>query len=135
MKIPFVRIAKPHRFNITPRYYDPIKEEIDNRTLAIKKQLEAEGKLRTNPDEVGEDRVTYGSSIRGSFRTKSRTKGTPLLFQKSGLLRLFIFAMLVGVLGGYLYLGADFLYYLFYAALGISVLVVLLRWKGRQKDE
>src|SRR5690606_19118928 len=106
MKIPFVRIAKPHRFNITPRHYDPVKEEIEKRTLAIKKQLEAEGLIQGAPENATRDREEYGSSIKGAFRPKSRAKSTPLLFEKTGLLRLFIFALLVGLLAGYLYLGS-----------------------------
>ena len=40
MKLPsIVRVSKPRRFDITPRHYDPIKEEIEQRTLAIKKEL------------------------------------------------------------------------------------------------
>src|SRR5690606_38944066 len=135
MKIPFVRIARPHRFNITPRHYDPIKEEIENRTLEIKKQLEAEGLLKTDPERTGENSVGYGSSIKGSFRPRKRAQPTPLLFEKTGLLRLFIFALLLGGLGGYLYLGSEILYYLFYLALGIGLIVFMRRLKGRHRNE
>jgi hypothetical protein len=135
MKIPFVRIARPHRFNITPRHYDPVKEEIEIRTAAIKKQLEAKGLLPTDLENVDQDQHHYGSSIKGSFRTRRGAKSTPLLFEKTGLLRLFIFALLVGGLGGYLYLGSDIVYYLFYLFLGIGLIVGIRIIKGRQKNE
>ena len=45
MKFPSIfRTASPSRFDIKPRYYDPVKEELDQRESRIKKQLEAEGK-------------------------------------------------------------------------------------------
>jgi hypothetical protein len=44
MKLPSIfRLPQHKRFNFTPRHYDPIKEDIANRTALIKKQLEAEG--------------------------------------------------------------------------------------------
>ena len=33
------------RFDVKPRYYDPVKEEIEQRTAKIKRELQAEGKL------------------------------------------------------------------------------------------
>src|SRR5690606_41919566 len=84
MKIPFVRIARPHRFNITPRHYDPVKEEIEKRTIAIKKQLESEGLLHADQKDPEQEEIQYGSSIKGAFRTRRSAKSTPLLFEKTG---------------------------------------------------
>lgn len=40
MKIPsLTRIPQYKRFNITPRYYDPVKEDIKNRTERIKNEM------------------------------------------------------------------------------------------------
>ena len=51
MKIPSLFHSKsPNRFEIKPRYWDPVKEEIEQRTAFIKRELEAQGKL--TPDEI-----------------------------------------------------------------------------------
>jgi hypothetical protein len=135
MKFPsLVKIARPHRFNITPRYYDPIKDEIEQRTLAIKRQLEEEGVIRSDRDPGEAIHTGYGSSIRGAFKPRS-SKGSSLLFEKTGLLRLFIFALLVGGLGGYLYLGSAIVYYLFYLMIVVGVFLGLKRLKRRRKNE
>ena len=40
MKLPsLTRLPKNRRFNFQPRYYDPIKEEIEERTSRIKKEI------------------------------------------------------------------------------------------------
>lgn len=135
MKIPsLVRIARPHRFNITPRHYDPIKEEIEQRTSAIKRQLEAEGVIQSDRGIDDIPHSDYGSSIRGAFKPRS-TKSSPLLFEKTGLLRLVLFALIVGGLVGYLYLGLEIIYYLFYLMIGVGLVVALKRLKRRRKNE
>ena len=70
MKFPSIfRTASPSRFDIKPRYYDPVKEELDQRESRIKKQLEAEGKLG---DIKEEDRLrSYESGLRGAFIKES----------------------------------------------------------------
>ena len=43
MKLPsFVKLPGHKKFNITPRYYDPIKEEIVERTEMIKREMSGE---------------------------------------------------------------------------------------------
>jgi len=134
MKLPsIVRIANPKRFSVTPRHYDPIKDEIEQRTSAIKKELEEEGIL--SPENGSTVLSTgYQSSIKGAFRKKTRAKSSSL-FESSGLLRLLIFVVLLGGLGGYLYLGNGVLYYLAYLCMGIGMLILLKRLKGRHKNE
>ena len=134
MKLPsFVRVAKPHRFNITPRHYDPIKEEIEQRTSAIKRELEEQGILDADPSEF---RLPSGrqSAIRGAFKSGSKAKSTGV-FERSGLLRLIILVLLLGGLGGYLYLGTEVLYYLAYLSLGVGMLIVLKRLKRSKRNE
>src|SRR5690606_16462596 len=105
MKLPtIVKLGKYHRFNLTPRHFDPIKEEIEQRTEAIKRELEEEGVLSPGQDFNPGYHSDQRSSIRGSFRARSKVKSSSLL-DNSGLLRLFIFIVLLGGLGGYLYLG------------------------------
>ena len=48
MKLPsLVRVPKYKRFNFEPRHYDPVKEEIKNRTERIKSELKSstDGKI------------------------------------------------------------------------------------------
>jgi hypothetical protein len=133
MKLPtIVKLGKYHRFSLTPRHYDPIKEEIEQRTEAIRRELEEEGVLTPgenfNPGYYSGSR----SSIRGSFRAKSKVKSSSLL-DNSGLLRLFIFVVLLGALGGYLYLGNEVLYYLLYLTMGGGMWIILKRLKRKNK--
>lgn len=134
MKLPsIVRIAKPQRFNITPRHYDPIKEEIEQRTQAIRRELE-EGGILSRDGGSGDFSPGYRSSIRGSFRSNSKAKSSSV-FENSGLLRVLIFVLLLGGLGGYIYFGNAVFYYLFYLMMGIGMWVILRRLKTRHKNE
>ena len=55
MKLPSIfKTASHQRFSIKPRYYDPIKEEIEERTSRIKKELEQEGLLEPEEDSSSE---------------------------------------------------------------------------------
>lgn len=135
MKLPtIVKLGKYHRFNITPRYYDPIKEEIENRTQAIKRELEEEGVLRRGDDSNASFSPGYRSSIRGSFRSRSKAKSSSV-FERSGLMRLLIFVILLGGLAGYLYLGNEVLYYVLYLTMAIGMWMILNRLKRRNKNE
>lgn len=133
MKLPtIVKLGKYHRFSLTPRHYDPIKEEIEQRTEAIRRELEEEGVLSPGQDFNPGFYSGNRSSIRGSFRAKSKVRSSSLL-DNAGLVRLFIFIVLLGGLGGYLYLGNEILYYLLYLTIGIGLWVVLKRLKAKNK--
>jgi len=135
MKLPsIVKLGKYHRFTFTPRHYDPIKEEIEERTKAIRRELEEEGILRPeDPFDPGYY-TTNRSAIKGAFRARSKVKKSTFM-DNSGLLRLFIFVILLGGLGGYLYLGNEILYYILYLTMGAGMWIVLkrLKTKGRRK--
>jgi hypothetical protein len=119
MKFPSIfRTATPMRFEIKPRYYDPIKEEIEERTARIREELKNEGVLEREP---GDTRSQYGSAIRGGFSQyrgiKPKTKNS---FFSAGMIRtLFFLVMLVGLFG-YIYLGPAILTYLFYGGVVIG---------------
>lgn len=137
MKFPSIfRTSQPMRFDIKPRYYDPVKEEIEQRTSRIKRQLEAEGLLSSNKDleeAMGHDR--YDSSIRGAFTQGSpiRNKASSVL-SSTGILRLLIILILVGTMVGYLYFGTEILYIMLYVAVGIAALVLFFKLKGKHKE-
>src|SRR5690606_41747519 len=88
MKLPsIVKLGKYHRFNITPRHYDPINEEIEERTNAIRRQLEEEGVLQPGQHFDPGYRSGHRSAIRDAFRARSRAKKSFLL-DNSGILRI-----------------------------------------------
>ena len=69
MKLPSIfKTASHQRFAIKPRYYDPIKEEIEERTSRIKKELEQEGLI-----EAEEDGSTTGRPPRSATHRVSPT--------------------------------------------------------------
>ncbi len=96
MKFPsFIKVNKYKRFEITPRYYDPIKEEIAQRTERIKREMNGE-------------EPTYVSG-RISFERKSAS------IPSQSFLQLIIASVLgLGVVG-WLYFGNEILYALWLA--------------------
>ncbi|WP_209329639.1 hypothetical protein [Lunatimonas salinarum] len=130
MKFPSIfKTNQPHRFQITPRHYDPVKEEIHQRTERIKRELQQEGVLDTEEDD--DTHYRGGSSIRGAF-----TKGSPIkqkpssVFESTGMIRLIIMVVLIGGFAGYIYLGPDILYYFLYLGATVFALVALYRLKS-----
>lgn len=102
-KFGFFKTASHQRFHIEPRYYDPIKEDIENRTSRIK----AEMGLTDKDIDAG-----YRSQISGSFRknmkhTPDQTGG------QAAMLRMIIFIILVLLIGGFVYVGTEIFYILF----------------------
>ncbi|MFY0593346.1 hypothetical protein [Roseivirga sp.] len=92
--------AKYQRFDVAPRYYDPIKEDIENRTSRIKAEL---GMLDDDSD------LGYGSQISGSFRKNMKhAKGNGV--GQTAMLRLVIMIVLVMFAGGFVYIGSDIFY-------------------------
>jgi hypothetical protein len=112
MKMPsLVPLPRHQKFRIEARYYDPVKEDIRDRTARIKHNLELERK---------EGIFQYHTSIRGSF---SRRKDTnPGLSEV--MLRMLIFALLLGGILGYIWYGPVMFY-----TLGAVMLPVYLVYR------
>ncbi len=92
--------TKYQRFHVTPRYYDPIKEDIENRTSRIKSEL---GLADDNVD------LGFNSQISGSFRKNMKhAKGNGM--GQTMMLRLVIMIVLVMFAGGFVYIGSDIFY-------------------------
>ena len=98
MKVPsLLRIPKHQKFNIEPRYYDPVKEEIEQRISRIKNE--------TDGDNNG-DPTQYRSRIIGAFgrqrsgRRKSTIGGSQFL----------MILVIAGGFVGYLFYGNVALY-------------------------
>ncbi|MHA7131736.1 hypothetical protein [Algoriphagus namhaensis] len=131
MKFPSIfRTNSPMRFDIKPRYYDPVKEEIEQRTSRIKKDLEAEGLL--DKSEGGD--VDYGSGIRGSFANyrggiKERSSN-PLT--STAMIRTLIVLLLVSSLAGYIYFGPVVFEIIAYAVLLIMAVYFFFKLKPKK---
>jgi len=136
MKLPSLfRTAQPMRFDIKPRFYDPVKEEIEQRTARIKKELQMEGKLPYEEGYDPENDSFRGSAIRGAFTQGSPIKGkTSTPFSNTGFLRLLIFLVLIALVFGYVYYGPDAVYYLLYFAVGVLLVSLIVKLKGRLKQ-
>ena len=85
------RVQKHQQFQIKPRYYDPVKEFIEER------------KVLANQSE--DEKPTGYSASRIRFERKKSNDG-----MSTSLLQLVIALVLSGLLVGWLYLGNDMLY-------------------------
>ena len=101
MKFPSLFRTPGHqRFNVTPRYYDPVKEDLDARTSQIKAEMAAE-----KGEEIdAEYSKMSGSRISGSFARRNVRKG-PI-----NIMQMVILALLIGLVAGYWYFGNLGLY-------------------------
>ena len=108
MKVPSLfRLPKYQRFEVQPRYYDPIKEDLDKRTERIRQEMN----LKRQGKRV--------ESIRDAFQTRKSANRSADLFQ---VLMIIIIAV---ALGGFIMYGADILY----ALLLLLPLYIILRRK------
>ncbi len=87
------RLPRHQQFHIQPRYYDPVKEEINERTRRIQEEM--------NGKEAG----TYQPT---KINFKRKAKSAP----SSSLLQLGIAAFLGILVVGWLQFGSQFFYYL-----------------------
>jgi hypothetical protein len=110
----FLRTPKPQRFSISPRYYDPVKEELKERTQRIKAEL--------NREMETDDNYAPNSRIRGSFRERRPTG----VNRHSNVLQSVILLLLVALVLGYLEFGNYALY--------LSLLIVPIYFYFRFKQ-
>jgi len=97
----FFHTPKAKQFNLTPRFYDPDKEERDERERRIKEEMGI-------VDEKKDDSKPFRPSIRGQFRTMhSGHSKTTEKARKSSNTRL-IFLILILCLIFYLFFYSDF---------------------------
>jgi len=93
----FTKAPQYQRFNYTPRYYDPKKEEREDREERIRREIQKERGEVSNDATVGD----YRSRIAGSFhaaRRRSKTTQEPsVVLLRLGVL-LFISLFLVAFL-------------------------------------
>jgi len=131
------RVNRPTRFNINPRHYDPVKEEIKSRTEMIKRDLESRGVLTPEEEALLEKRISGNhSSIRGAFTNGSPIKKQPTkIMEKTGLIRMIIVVLLVGGFGSYIYLGPVVVYYFLYLVAAGGLVFGFFRLKSHKNNE
>ncbi|MBK6266634.1 hypothetical protein JKA74_16430 [Marivirga sp. S37H4] len=110
MKIPSIfRLPRHQRFEIKPRYYDPVKEDIDKRTSRIRQEMKYEASGNRT------------ESIREAYSAGRKANKSADLFQ----------ILMVGIisvaLGGYIFYGAN----VYFALLLLIPLYIFLRRKKR----
>jgi hypothetical protein len=134
MKFPSIfKTASHQRFAIKTRYYDPIKEEIEERTSRIKKELEAEGRLAEDQKDISE--VGRSTAIKGSFsayRGIKQRESSP--FNSTAMIRTLLFLGMIGSAFGYIYLGPIIFTYLSYLAFGAGAIYFSLRLTKKRKN-
>ncbi len=132
MKLPSIfKTASYQRFEIKPRYYDPIKEEIEARTAHIKMELEREGEIEQSSDSQSPRRPM----MKGSFATfRSNKPREKAVFDSSTLLRTVLFLGMVLSAFGYIYIGPQVFTYMGYTAGGIAGFYYLLRFLKSRKN-
>ncbi len=137
MKLPSIfRTVSHARFEIKPRYYDPIKEEIEERTSRIRQELENEGVLpKSGSEEEGDTRRGLGSGIRGAFSSRGIKPKNTSMVSSAGVIRsLLFFFMIIGAFG-FIYIGPEIVNYLLIGALALGGGYFLFRFLKRSKDE
>lgn len=104
------RLPRHQQFQIKPRYYDPVKEEIEERTERIKSQLDAGVKA-----EYQTSRIHF----------KRKAKAAPA----TSLIQLVIAASLGGLIFGWLQFGNDIFQYGLMVAVAAYLLYRLNKWR------
>jgi hypothetical protein len=110
MRLPtLTRLPKNKRFNFQPRYYDPIKEEIEERTSRIKGEMNEETS------------AAYRENISAAFRRRSRAE------KKSGIMQFAFVILFLLIFIGYLAFGEK----IFFSFLLLIPIYIFLRLKRR----
>ena len=133
MKLPSIfKTASHQRFSIKPRYYDPIKEEIEERTSRIKKELEQEGLI--DPEE-GDSPQPKWTAMKGSFSARRGEKSrNSTVFNSTGIIRTLLFLGMFTAAFGYIYLGPSIFTYLGYVAIGGGGSYYLVKFLKKRKN-
>ncbi len=113
MKLPsLLSTPSNKRFSIQPRYYDPVKEDIEQRTDRIKRAMQAKKMEETDGNS------DHDSRIQGSFGRNAFYKE-----RSTGKLRFVILVLLAATAVGYFYFGNTALY----IVMGLAAIIFLFR--------
>lgn len=114
MRLNFLRTPKYQKFHIEPRYYDPVREELDERQKRISMRI------RADKDHAPLDESADKSSIAGSF-TRRRSSSN----SSSSFMQLIIMILISGLIFGYIFYGQVALY----AVIALSSVLLYLKVK------
>lgn len=114
MKFPsLVKLPKYKKFNFEPRYYDPVKEEIDMRAHKIKSEMEAQ--RRAGAD----DRALFKAELEQVLRRRETEDRNSTIMQV-----VFVLLFLL-IFTGYLFYGNNVIY-------GALILIpIYILYRGR----
>ena len=119
----FTKAANYQRFNYTPRFYDPQKDEMKERELRIKRELELE-----KGTVAGEESTPYRTRIAGSFQAARRRSKSSSDALQANLLRFGVLLFIVLFLIAFLQWGKVAIYSL------IPVVPLYFYFKFRKKQ-
>lgn len=99
MKFPsLVKLPKYKKFNFEPRYYDPVKEEIDMRSQKIKLDMEAQRRAGTD------DRAQFKAELEQVLNRRATEDRNSTIMQA-----VFVLLLLL-IFTGYLFYGNNVIY-------------------------
>lgn len=107
------RLPKHQQFRIKPRYYDPVKEEIKERTERIKEQMEGKEGGNYQPSKIN---------------FKRKTKSAPA----TSMLQLGIASLLGLMVLGWLQFGNEVFYYLLWIIVPVYLIYRLKSLRKRK---
>lgn len=107
------RLPKHQQFRIQPRYYDPVKEEIKERTERIKEQMDGQEAGNYQPSKIN---------------FKRKTKSAPL----TSMIQLAIAALLGLMVIGWLQFGNEVFTYVLWVIVPIYLLYRLKTLRKRK---
>ncbi|WP_017731235.1 bromodomain-containing protein [Nafulsella turpanensis] len=120
MKFPsLIKLPKYNKFNFEPRYYDPVKEEIEIRTSKIKQELEAESRITTD------QRAQFKAEMEQVFRRRANED------RQTGIIQAVFILLFASVFVGYLFYGNN----AFYVALILLPIYILYRRKSFTRNK
>lgn len=131
MKIPglFNKQAKYHRFEYKPRYFDPKKEEHDEREARLRREIAMENGEQTSPEENPYDhRVRMKGAFQSARKRSAPTKDEP----NYAVIRLGILLLISLFLVGFFQWGGKVVYALF---LVFPIWIYLRFFKRRKTDQ
>ncbi len=130
MKIPglFTKSAKYHRFEYKPRYYDPKKEEHDEREARLRKEIALEkGEAPVEENNPYDHRVRMKGAFQSARKRSAPTKDEP----NYAVIRLGILLIISLLLVGFFQWGGKVVYALFL----VFPIWIYLRFFKKKKTE
>lgn len=99
MKFPsLVKLPKYKKFNFEPRYYDPVKEEIDMRAEKIRLDMEAQQRVGAD------DRALFKAELEHVLRRRETED------RNSTIMQVVFVLLFIAIFAGYIFYGNNVIY-------------------------